>query len=188
MHPPSGEGALHRSNRQSVVSIARERAAAMKGTMSAPLVALLLAACVGAPFHEGAPAAITAAVGDTLRLERGAVAEVGDEGFRIRFAGIEADSRCPRGVDCIWAGDAEARLVLWLPGEPSTAAVLHTHADSLRQVQHAGYRVTLVDVEPYPAVDGDEVQPIPPDRYVAVLVVSAAGATATRGEHRIHDR
>jgi hypothetical protein len=151
------------------------------------LAALLLAACLATPFQESGPA-VTASVGDTLHLERGAVAEVGDRGFRVRFAGVDMDSRCPRGVDCVWEGDAEARILSSLDGGPWTAAVLHTHADSVRQVQHAGYVITLIDVEPYPTADDGDVKPIPQDRYVAVLVVSLAETTAMHGSRRIQDR
>lgn len=60
-----------------------------------------------------------------------------------------SDSRCPQGVDCVWAGQATAFATLGLNGE--TAAVeLLLGADP---VEFAGYLVSVTSILPYPKYD-----------------------------------
>lgn len=137
----------------------------MRSLKSLPLVVLLLAGCGTDPMHTGSDplldqvGPVRVAIGDTLRLRPGQVAEAGAEPLRILFVGVTNDSRCPRNVtpgvsvDCVWEGDATAAIRLSLSGEAAADATLHTNegaAGGPREVLYGGYLVTLLDVEPYP--------------------------------------
>jgi len=65
------------------------------------------------------------------------------------------DSRCPRGVVCIWQGEA----VVWVRVFESTQ-IQAAEAERLRLSTHEsrsqtydGYRFELIDVEPYPDIE-----------------------------------
>lgn len=95
--------------------------------------------------------AATAAVSfseDTLTLALGAEATTRDGGLRVRFVQLVNESRCPANVTCVWEGDAAVKLT---GATRSTAAeaTIHTAVDP-RVMDVAGYRLSLLDVLPYP--------------------------------------
>lgn len=117
-------------------------------------LALALAACrdpagpqLDQPFQIG--------VGQTVTVDA----------VTLRFLRVSQDSRCPRGADCIWAGDAVVRLQALLASD-STTVELHTNAAAgAAQVAYQGYGLELMDLAPDPVVG----QPIAPDKYTATL-------------------
>src|SRR5688572_19267576 len=62
---------------------------------------LLLTGCAGATHHDE-----SAAQAQVLTLQIGETASLGDQGV-LRYVRTVNDSRCPVGVQCVWAGDAE---------------------------------------------------------------------------------
>ena len=88
------------------------------------------------------------------------------EGLKIGFASVGEDSRCPEGVNCIWAGNAKVAVKLQ-KGKSTASVDLNTGVDPKRH-SYMGYEVTLVDLRPYPKVDTT----IDKNGYVATLVVS----------------
>jgi hypothetical protein len=81
------------------------------------LVLMALAGCAMAPAPDvrarhdpfGAPGAAVAGLGGTARL--------GD--VSVRPLAIIEDSRCPAGVQCVWAGRLRLRVAIsGVPGEP----------------------------------------------------------------------
>jgi hypothetical protein len=91
----------------------------------------------------------------------------------LYFRRVAADSRCPRDVQCIAAGDAvvtlDARLNkgypvaldVRLPGGTTSAP------DTAQWTIYEGYRIRLVRLEPYP----NTRVPADTSSYVATLVV-----------------
>lgn len=78
------------------------------------LVVLSASACI-APVRTPVPAL---AAGRSVDLDVGGVVRL-PSGTQVRYVGLQADSRCPRGVQCIHAG--EATIVLQITsgvGEP----------------------------------------------------------------------
>jgi len=87
-------------------------------------------------------------------LGEGQSAELGASGSPgavvVTFRGVTSDSRCPRNVQCVWAGEVVVRLTyaggatgelsLTLPGSEAAPAA----ADAGR------YRISLLEVTPYP--------------------------------------
>ena len=94
-----------------------------------------------------------------------------DGKLKIKFVSVPEDSRCPKGVNCIWAGNA--RVVLQVgeaTGKPSRVE-LNTNpreATDAAEGDYGLYRIKLIGVAPYP-VSG---QTIAPKSYTATLVVS----------------
>jgi hypothetical protein len=146
--------------------------------MRRPLVLLaslaFVAACKVVPASPDAqqqPTLSTADVrgelGDTVRIGLHKTASFDGGRFVVRFDSLEADSRCPADAICAWQGDAAARLDLEAVGGMRNVT-LHT-ATEPRSFGLVGYRVELVNVEPYPGTY-DRSKPAPSP--VAVVVVS----------------
>lgn len=86
---------------------------------------------------------VTAALGKEFIIRKGA--HVWVDGLEVAFLSIEEDSRCPKDVQCIWAGRIRARfsaggeeVELSLPGDqqvPNAAIV-------------GSYIITLVAMDP----------------------------------------
>ena len=89
------------------------------------------------------------------------------ERLRVTFNRVAEDSRCPEGVNCIWAGNA--KVVLWLSKgrRRSSTMMLNTGTDP-KEAAYRGYEVKLVKLDPYPK----EKRRIRRRDYVATLVVS----------------
>jgi hypothetical protein len=83
-----------------------------------------------------AGAEVTLAVGEAVTVKGSTV--------KIRFVGVSEDSRCPRDVNCIWAGEAKVRLDI------------HVRTQTRVEIPEGGstvagpYRVTLLRLEPQP--------------------------------------
>lgn len=84
-----------------------------------------------------------------IRVEVGEEAEIPGTVLRISFIQVNADSRCPAGAACAWAGDAEVAIGLTAGSGPTQPFILHTTIDP-RFVDFSGVRVTLADLVPYP--------------------------------------
>jgi hypothetical protein len=89
-------------------------------------------------------------------------------GLRITFERVTEDSRCPAGVQCVWAGDAAASFTLQKPPADPVRRTLHTHGRFERQTTVDGLVVRLEDIKPYPKQGAT----IAPDDYRATLVVT----------------
>ena len=89
--------------------------------------------------------------------------------LRIKFVTVENDSRCPKDVTCVWAGNAAVRFQLSV-GRRSKTVTLNTsgNATFVREVEYQGYKVKLVDLSPSPL----SKQKIAASAYTATLLVS----------------
>ncbi|HZH31569.1 MAG TPA: hypothetical protein VEY11_12470 [Pyrinomonadaceae bacterium] len=94
-----------------------------------------------------------------------------DGKLKIKFVSVAEDSRCPKGVNCIWAGNARVMLQV---GKPTGAPVkLELNTNPREATDGAGsgygqYMIKLVEVAPYPVAE----QIIKPQSYAVTLVVS----------------
>ena len=74
--------------------------------------------------------------------------------MNVTFKGISEDSRCPEGVNCIWAGAAVAQVeVMGTATRPAILSLASTDYPGRNYHQSAefnGYVITLEDVAPYP--------------------------------------
>jgi len=65
-----------------------------------------------------------AAAGQPVVLQVGERITLPDDA-RLRYVAVSADSRCPPGVQCIRAGDADVAFEFTAPGGTATAVVLN---------------------------------------------------------------
>ena len=108
-------------------------------------------------------------LGREFKLNAGRQVTVKGTKLRIRFIAVENDSRCPRDVTCVWAGNAAVQLQLGT-GRGSKTVTLNTSksASFVSEIEYHGYKVKLVDLSPYPRSD----RKIAPRDYTATLLVS----------------
>ena len=108
-----------------------------------------------------------AALDEEFEIKLGQQVSIKHEGLRVSFTLVAEDSRCPEGVECIWAGNG--KIVLRLSKQRRRAATmrLNTNLDP-KTDDYRGYDVKLVKLSPYPKKD----VPIKKKDYVATLVVS----------------
>ena len=141
------------------------------------LVCLALAACGAQDVTTPASAAEAAASAKQLRtvnlneqftLAPGETVLVNGEALTVKFVGVPSDSRCPTGVQCIWAGDAVTTVTLTKTGFAAESFDLHTTLEP-HSASYQGYTITLVNLDPYP---NSRTGPIRPNAYRATFIVT----------------
>lgn len=134
-------------------------------TLSLLAVAALTACGPADPQPDGRPSPSVTMVGDTafLELPVGRSADNGE--ISVTFETVTEDSRCPTGVQCVWAGNASVRLTLE-SGDEAEVVVLGSALEP-RQATFAGYTLTLRDLVPRPASE----QPLDRAAYVARIAI-----------------
>ena len=100
-------------------------------------------------------------------LKPGQTARVDGAAFSVSFVSVPEDSRCPTGVQCVWAGNGAVSLVITDDTGAKTTVVLNTTL-SPRSVRAAGYEISLTGLKPDPKPGS----PIPLAEYVATLRVT----------------
>ncbi|MFI5209884.1 MAG: hypothetical protein ACHQ2E_05525 [Gemmatimonadales bacterium] len=104
-----------------------------------------------------------------FELAPGHSAVVGANGLRIQFISVPLDTRCPMGVLCIVAGEAQVQISATQGTEAST---LTLSTDALRrQTVFLSYSIQLIGVTP----ERHQDPPNPPSSYRAQLKVSLLG-------------
>lgn len=91
----------------------------------------------------------------------------GDSCVRVKFVSVDEDSRCPEGVDCIWAGSVRVTLLLSGAKSGERRAELNTGQEP-RVVEYGEHTLRILKVRP-PKVANKEIKP---DEYVVTLEVS----------------
>jgi hypothetical protein len=86
--------------------------------------------------------------------------------LKIKFVSVE-DSRCPQGVNCVWAGNAKVTIKVTNRKGESKTFDLNTNLE-VKSVKFEGYEITLGNVTPYPKADA----PVSPDGYTATFTVT----------------
>src|SRR5690606_37450634 len=117
---------------------------------------------MAAMFVSLAGVSIFAMSNDVTEVRVGQKACDEASGIEIEFVRVVEDSRCPEGVDCIWAGRAVIEVIAHKAGEASDTTTLSTNGGD-GSFGFAGYRIHLEAVDPYPK----EGLPIAEDAYKA---------------------
>ena len=129
-----------------------------------------LTACAGstglARCEEGNAEHVCARLGEPFDVRVGQTAYIGDTRLSIRVEAVPEDSRCPRDVQCVWAGNARVALEL-RDGENTDTASVNSTLEA-QSVTRWDYRIELVDVKP-PTTAG---QRIPQSEYRVRLLVN----------------
>lgn len=105
--------------------------------------------------------------GQTVDVRVGREVTVGGRKLKIKFVAVREDSRCPEGVQCIWAGNARIELKLSRAGGRAANMELNTMT-APREITYANYTIKLTKLAPYPS----QSRPPKVREYVATLVVT----------------
>lgn len=101
--------------------------------------------------------------------------------MNLTFTNIAEDSRCPEGVNCIWAGVAVANvLVMGTTTRPVTltlATIDNQERNYSKSAEFNGYTISLTDVTPYPT-SKDGAQALP-GKYKIGITITKAGEKST---------
>ncbi len=126
-------------------------------------LALAISGCGKGAGSEGTdrPSEATApADGKEFTLQQGESVRLAGSQSILQFLAVPEDSRCPAGVQCIWAGNAQLSLKL-----DSTQFAINTTVEP-REAVVAGFRFELAQLTQPPR--GDTV----PGHYSATLRVT----------------
>jgi len=69
--------------------------------------------------------------------------------IEVEFIRVVEDSRCPEGVDCIWAGRAVIEVRAVMDGISSETVNLASDGGA-KSFEFGGYRIFFEKLEPYP--------------------------------------
>lgn len=142
---------------------------AMRNAVALLAMVLVAGACQGnagatptrtpTPSPDATPAPATAShddkpFGERIVLRKGMSAEVAPSAT-LTFVDIVSDSRCPKGVQCVWAGEVTIAMKLVTPlGNKSFELSGHASTQSA-----LSYRVELLEYGPCPG--GPAITPLP---------------------------
>jgi hypothetical protein len=93
---------------------------------------------------------LTVGLDQPFTLHVGQAARLAKSDLDLYFRRVAADSRCPRGVQCIQAGEAVAIMEGRILKAPPESFDVHLTSDSLADRVFDGYRIRMVDLDPYP--------------------------------------
>ncbi len=133
--------------------------------LSAIALLLLAVTCPSGDFSSG-----LFILNQPFELRIGGTLASETDSLTISFAGVVTDSRCPLDVVCIVAGYAEIDLEVSTIDDREAVVTLSTYWTwgQKHTIDTLGYRITLLEVTPYPA---HHDRPIPPEDYVVRLHV-----------------
>jgi hypothetical protein len=102
-----------------------------------------------------------------LILAAGTSAPIEGTSLILEFLRVSNDSRCPGDAICITGGDALVHIIV--RGDRSAEYELHTGDSSRASALREGWRITLVNLQPYPF---SSLPPIQPSDYRATFDIT----------------
>jgi len=103
--------------------------------------------------------------------------------MNITFKGVSEDSRCPEGVNCIWAGVAVAQVeVMGTATRPVILNLASTENPGRNYHQSAdfnGYTITLKTIAPYPT-SAEGTSALKGKYTIGISVQKSAGNATTK--------
>ncbi len=124
--------------------------------------ALLLSGCAGGTQE------VSAKLGEEFSLQIGQTALLTGENMKISFQEVITDSRCPRNVTCVWAG--QVSCLVRINDSGSTYDVVLTQSgltDQHAKETYKQYKLSF-NTTPYPEAG----KQIAPNEYKLLLTVS----------------
>lgn len=85
-------------------------------------------------------------------LSPGQKAEINSSGLEITFNRVLEDSRCPKGVECVWEGNGRIEISVSEPGFGIEIKELNTTLGP-RQTEAGKFKIRLAELKPYPEKD-----------------------------------
>ena len=132
----------------------------MKSTILSLVIALsaILGPCAREQRSVALNQEFAIKAGETISLE--------GSGVTISFSEVADDSRCPKDVTCVWAGNAKVVISVSIRGRVPGKINLNTMLDP-KEGTYSDFGIKLVNLEPYPK-KGPRIKK---SDYVATLVV-----------------
>lgn len=93
-------------------------------------------------------------------LQKGELLNFGSRS--LRFKEVISDSRCPKNVTCIWAGEAKVLVELFENGKflEERMLLVNSKNSSLSFLSEAvAYSISGIDLMPYPTVQSKNTEP-----------------------------
>ena len=141
----------------------------IKWIAAASVVLAIGCAAPSQPGSAGTPAAINQiGTNAEFSLAPGQQAKIDGTQIILRFDGVGEDSRCPQGVQCVWAGNAVVKVSITEGDIAFQRMALNTSVEP-RNITFMGYVISLVSVRPEARQGG-----IPAGDYTAVFKVTRA--------------
>ena len=96
----------------------------------------------------------SAPLGKEVSLKIDQTLEIESENLEIKFLGMTSDSRCPKGTDCVWAGQVIVMVNVWKAGENlGEFELIDTNDGRVSPTQVDNYEIFLLKVKPYREVN-----------------------------------
>ncbi|MDO8473111.1 MAG: hypothetical protein Q7T05_04760, partial [Dehalococcoidia bacterium] len=111
-------------------------------------------------------------LGQQFELIPGQIASITGESLKVRFVEIVADSRCPTGVQCIWAGEVSCLVEIDYSG--TTSRIVLTQGGSGPATTGFNKYEIAFGVQPYPEA-GKQIDKA---AYRLQLTISKKAATS----------
>lgn len=112
--------------------------------------------------------------GQEFTLPAGRSVTVTGENMTVKFAGVTSDSRSPKGVQTVWAGEAKIQLEITREGVTSNVTVTEIgNTQGYTQTVYDKY-VFSTRLQPYPEAD----KPPKTDEYRLLVKIDLANANA----------
>ena len=127
------------------------------------LVLIFMAAMINGDGATGGRA-------ESIELRPGQEKLLRGAGVRVKLVAVEEDSRCPEGVNCIWAGNVRVALLVKGPGRAQRREALNT-ATAPRELKLNGRTVTISKVFPAKVAERE----IKPGGYRITLSLAPRG-------------
>src|SRR5262245_20115650 len=128
------------------------------------VAALLVAIASGCWDNPNAP---FVGLNESFTLAPNETAVIRGAGMRLQFLSVTGDCRCPVDAVCIQGGDAIVH-VRATDTQGHAEYELHTGDSSRASAAHQGFRITLIDLKPFPFSSG----PVAPGDYRATFSVT----------------
>jgi hypothetical protein len=142
----------------------------LKSGIAAFLV-LLLCQC----SDKGSGPSTGIRLGEEAALGVGRSTMVSGEDLRVTLLAVTADTRCPSGIECNWAGLAEIELELQKGNQSPVRAYLvissAPHGRGYRRKEVLGYMIEMRDLLPYPSSADSSLADA---EYKALLIITKA--------------
>ncbi len=121
-------------------------------------VSVLVATLASAASMASSPEPKSVELGESFQLKVGESVRIEAEALEIGFEEVSTDSRCPKGEQCIWEGDATVKV--WLQKTSETRKTIELHTTPKKQESepcYLDYGVKLQRLDPYP-ISGKTIQ------------------------------
>ena len=134
------------------------------------VLSFVMAAC-GEGEAEPPTAARVSRLGESFTLRVGEAMRVEDADVTVTFKEVASDSRCPKDVTCIQAGEAVVHLaVVSEAGEKAVLELGVPPGGSSMAASFQAFRITIFELNP----QKESGKPIDPATYVATVRVNRA--------------